>query len=83
MAGLIFSKERKLEKAGQQVQPDIALDVRARTIPGPSRGGLKLARAIDEFNIDPTDKICIDGRCINGRLHRRSYSEWCHQSLCR
>jgi 23S rRNA (cytidine1920-2'-O)/16S rRNA (cytidine1409-2'-O)-methyltransferase len=60
MAGLIFSKERKLEKAGQQVQPDIALDVRGQDHPWASRGGLKLARAIDEFNIDPTDKICID-----------------------
>ncbi len=60
MAGLVFSKERKLEKAGQQVQPDIALDVRGQDHHWVSRGGLKLARAIDEFNIDPTDKICID-----------------------
>ena len=60
MAGLVFSKERKLEKAGQQVQPDIALDVRGQDHPWVSRGGLKLARAIDEFNINPTDKICID-----------------------
>lgn len=60
MAGLVFSKERKLEKAGQQVQPDIALDVRGQDHPWVSRGGLKLARAIDEFSIDPTDKICID-----------------------
>lgn len=60
MAGLIFSNERKLEKAGQQVQPDIALDVRGQDHPWASRGGLKLARAIDEFEIDPTDKICID-----------------------
>ena len=60
MAGLIFSKERKLEKAGQQVQPDIGLDVRGQDHPWASRGGLKLARAIDEFDIDPTDKTCID-----------------------
>lgn len=60
MAGLIFSNERKLEKAGQQVQPDIALDVRGQDHPWASRGGLKLARAIDEFEIDLTDKICID-----------------------
>jgi len=60
MAGLVFSKERKLEKAGQQVQPDIALDVRGQQHPWVSRGGLKLARAIEEFGIDPTGKICVD-----------------------
>ena len=39
MAGVVFSKERKLEKAGQQVQPDIALDVRGQDHPWASRGG--------------------------------------------
>ena len=42
MAGLIFSKERKLEKAGHQVQPDIGLDVRGRIILGPVVAGSSL-----------------------------------------
>jgi len=60
MAGLVFSNERKLEKAGQQVQPDIALDVRGQDHPWASRGGLKLAHAIEHFSIDPKDAVCID-----------------------
>ncbi len=60
MAGVVFSNERKLEKAGLQVQPDIALDVRGQDHPWVSRGGLKLARAIEEFDINPEGAVCID-----------------------
>jgi len=60
MAGLVFSKERKLEKAGQQVAPDIALEVRGQDHPWVSRGGLKLAHALEHFAIDPTGMVGID-----------------------
>lgn len=60
MAGLVFSKERKLEKAGQQVAEDIALEVRGQDHPWVSRGGLKLAHALKHFEIDPTGFVCID-----------------------
>jgi 23S rRNA (cytidine1920-2'-O)/16S rRNA (cytidine1409-2'-O)-methyltransferase len=60
MAGLVFSKERKLEKAGQQVAEDIALEVRGQDHPWVSRGGLKLAHALEQFHIDPAGKVCID-----------------------
>jgi len=60
MAGLVFSKERKLEKAGQQVAEDIALEVRGQDHPWVSRGGLKLAHALEQFHIDPAGKVCVD-----------------------
>lgn len=60
MAGLVFSGERKLEKAGQQVAEDIALDVRGQEHPWVSRGGLKLAHALEEFAIDPAGAIALD-----------------------
>lgn len=60
MAGKVFSGERKMEKAGQQVAEDIALDVRGQDHPWVSRGGLKLAHAIEHFAIDPTDAVAID-----------------------
>ena len=49
MAGLVFSGERKLEKPGQQIAADTPLDVRGRDHPWVSRGGIKLAHAIDHF----------------------------------
>lgn len=60
MAGLVFSGEKKLEKAGQQVQPDIALDVRGQDHPWVSRGGIKLAHGLTEFGIEPMGFVGID-----------------------
>ncbi len=60
MAGLVYSCERKLEKSGQQVQPDIALEVRGQDHPWVSRGGLKLAHGLEAFGIDAADKTAID-----------------------
>ena len=60
MAGLVFSGERRLDKAGQQVAEDIAIEVRGQDHPWVSRGGLKLAHALEEFAIDPTGAVAID-----------------------
>ena len=60
MAGKVFSGERKMEKAGQQVAEDIALEVRGQDHPWVSRGGLKLAHALEHFGVDPTGAVAID-----------------------
>ena len=60
LAGLVFLGDRKVEKAGQQVAEDAELDVRGRDHPWVSRGGIKLAHAIDHFGIDVTGMVAID-----------------------
>ncbi|MFK4792038.1 TlyA family RNA methyltransferase [Sphingobium sp. ZW T5_29] len=60
LAGLVFLGDRKVEKAGQQVAQDAVLDVRGRDHPWVSRGGIKLAHAIDHFGIDVTGMVAID-----------------------
>lgn len=60
LAGHVFLGDRKVEKAGQQVAPDAALDVRGRDHPWVSRGGIKLAHALEEFAIDVTGAVAID-----------------------
>ena len=60
MAGKVFSEERKLDKPGFQVKPEMPLEVRGQEHPWVSRGGLKLVQGLDEFNIDPTGMIAID-----------------------
>ncbi len=60
MAGKVFSQERRLEKAGQPVSEDMALEVRGQDHPWVSRGGLKLAKALDEFGLSTDNKICMD-----------------------
>lgn len=60
MAGKVFSGERKLEKAGQQIAEDTALDVRGQAHPWASRGGLKLAHALDAFALDVAGAVAVD-----------------------
>ncbi|MEZ5694890.1 MAG: TlyA family RNA methyltransferase [Sphingomonadaceae bacterium] len=60
MAGLIFSGETKLAKPGQQLPEDAPLDVRGRDHPWVSRGGIKLAHAIDHFGLDPAGAVAMD-----------------------
>ncbi|MEP5938606.1 MAG: TlyA family RNA methyltransferase [Erythrobacter sp.] len=60
MAGLVFSGERKLDKSGQQLPEDAPLEVRGRDHPWVSRGGIKLAHAIDHFGLDPSGAVAMD-----------------------
>jgi 23S rRNA (cytidine1920-2'-O)/16S rRNA (cytidine1409-2'-O)-methyltransferase len=60
LAGLVFLGDRKIDKAGQQVAEDAALEVKGRDHPWVSRGGIKLAHAIDHFALDVTGMIAID-----------------------
>lgn len=60
MAGIVFSGEKKIDKAGTQLAEDAPLEVRSKEHPWVSRGGLKLIQAIEEFSLDVTDKYVID-----------------------
>ncbi|MFT3978686.1 MAG: TlyA family RNA methyltransferase [Sphingomonas bacterium] len=60
MAGLVFTTDRKVEKPGQQLSPDAALDVRGRDHPWVSRGGIKLAHGLDHFGWDVAGASAID-----------------------
>jgi 23S rRNA (cytidine1920-2'-O)/16S rRNA (cytidine1409-2'-O)-methyltransferase len=60
LAGLVFVGERKLEKAGQAVAPDAAIEVRGRDHPWVSRGGIKLAHALEHFGWEVTGAVAID-----------------------
>ncbi|MSO54596.1 MAG: TlyA family RNA methyltransferase [Rhodospirillales bacterium] len=60
LAGRVFSGERRLEKAGQPVDVDIAVEVRGPVHPWVSRGALKLVHGLDHFAIDPKGQVCLD-----------------------
>ena len=60
LAGLVFSGERKIEKAGQALTPDAILEVRGKAHPWVSRGGIKLAHALDHFGWDVTGAVALD-----------------------
>jgi 23S rRNA (cytidine1920-2'-O)/16S rRNA (cytidine1409-2'-O)-methyltransferase len=60
MAGLVFIGDNKVDKPGQQVADDIAITVRGRDHPWVSRGGIKLAHAIEHFGLDPAGATAMD-----------------------
>jgi 23S rRNA (cytidine1920-2'-O)/16S rRNA (cytidine1409-2'-O)-methyltransferase len=60
MAGLVFTGERKVAKAGETIAPDAPLEVRGKDHPWVSRGGLKLVGGLDHFQLDPTGATCLD-----------------------
>jgi 23S rRNA (cytidine1920-2'-O)/16S rRNA (cytidine1409-2'-O)-methyltransferase len=59
MAGEVLVNGQKASKPGHTVADDAALEVLARP-PYVSRGGLKLAGALQHFAIDVTGKVCLD-----------------------
>ena len=59
MAGLVFVPSGRLAKSGTLLDRDVELDVRGR-LPYVSRGGVKLAHALDEFSIDVAGLVALD-----------------------
>jgi 23S rRNA (cytidine1920-2'-O)/16S rRNA (cytidine1409-2'-O)-methyltransferase len=53
------SENRRAEKPGQMVGDDVQISV-AEAPPYVSRGGIKLANALDAFGIDPAGRHCLD-----------------------
>lgn len=60
LAGHVYLGETKLTKAGQAVPADAAITVRGRDHPWVSRGGIKLAHAIEHFGLDPAGVVAMD-----------------------
>lgn len=60
MAGLVMIGDRKAEKAGQIVPADSAVSVKGNDHPWVSRGGIKLAHALDSFGVDVTGAVAMD-----------------------
>ncbi|MCA0970136.1 TlyA family RNA methyltransferase [Halobacillus litoralis] len=60
MAGLVFSEQTRLDKPGLKVEEDLPITVKGKAVPYVSRGGLKLEKALNEFDLNVKDKIMID-----------------------
>ncbi|MFM5954278.1 MAG: TlyA family RNA methyltransferase [Novosphingobium sp.] len=60
LAGTVFSGETRIAKPGQTLPADAPLEVRGRDHPWVSRGGIKLAHAIEEFGLDPAGVTAMD-----------------------
>ncbi|MGH7095351.1 MAG: TlyA family RNA methyltransferase [Stellaceae bacterium] len=60
LAGIVYAGERRIDKSGETLADTAIIEVRGRDHPWVSRGGLKLAHALDHFGIDPTGLTALD-----------------------
>jgi len=60
LAGRVLVNEQKVDKPGSSVAEDAALRLLGDDQPFVSRGGLKLAGALDHWQIDVTGRACVD-----------------------
>ena len=60
MAGQVYLNGSKQLKGGTTVKPDDIIEVRGNVNPFVSRGGLKLQKAAESFNLSLDDCVCMD-----------------------
>lgn len=60
MAGQVYVNNIKSTKAGVNIKLDDCIEVRGEKMPYVSRGGYKLAKAIDEFGLRLDGFVCMD-----------------------
>lgn len=60
LAGKILVNGQKMEKAGAAVESDVELRILGEDLKYVSRGGLKLEKALEHWQIDVEGKTCLD-----------------------
>ena len=60
LAGVVYAGERRIDKAGETLGETVEIDVRGRDHPWVSRGGIKLAHALEHFAIDVRGLVALD-----------------------
>ena len=60
MSGIVYVDGQKEDKAGQTFADTANIEVRGSTLKYVSRGGLKLEKAMECFDVSVKDKVCMD-----------------------
>jgi 23S rRNA (cytidine1920-2'-O)/16S rRNA (cytidine1409-2'-O)-methyltransferase len=69
LQGLVRVDGRVVDKPSQPISPGAAIEAKAPYV-WVSRGGVKLAHALEKFGIDPKNRICLDiGASTGGFTH--------------
>lgn len=66
MSGQVYVAGQKADKPGMSFEETVEVEVRGATCPYVSRGGLKLEKALRDFNIRPVDYVCSDSGASTG-----------------
>jgi 23S rRNA (cytidine1920-2'-O)/16S rRNA (cytidine1409-2'-O)-methyltransferase len=60
LAGQIRVSGAKIDKAGTQVATDARIEIAGEPLRYASRGGMKLEGALEDFGVNPRDRVCMD-----------------------
>jgi 23S rRNA (cytidine1920-2'-O)/16S rRNA (cytidine1409-2'-O)-methyltransferase len=60
LAGQVLVNRQKVDKAGARVAKDAHLEIIGSQLRYASRGGLKLEGALEDLQVSPTGKVCLD-----------------------
>ena len=60
MAGEVFVNGQREDKAGSKFDREAEIEVKGKVLKYVSRGGLKLEKAVEVYDLDLMDKTCID-----------------------
>lgn len=60
MAGSVFVDGEREDKAGSSFPVDVRIEVKGHALPYVSRGGLKLEKALANFDVTVEGKVCTD-----------------------
>src|SRR3989338_1393958 len=82
LAGEVLVDDRPAAKAGSLVEPTDLIGFRGKSLPYVSRGGIKLEKALKEFQVEVKDQIVLDvgastggfTDCLLARGARRGYA---------
>ncbi len=60
MSGIVYVNNQKVDKAGYSVKETDKIEVRGKDLKYVSRGGYKLEKAMELYNLELKDKVCMD-----------------------
>lgn len=60
MSGSVFVEGQREDKAGSTFHEEVSIEIKGHTLPYVSRGGLKLEKAMKEFDVTMEGKVCTD-----------------------
>lgn len=61
LAGAVLRSDgRRIEKPGESLDESVELQLKGEPLPFVSRGGLKLQAALERFNVNVSEHVCLD-----------------------
>ena len=71
----------RYDKPGEKIPVTSSLMIKGEPLKYVSRGGLKLEKALKEFDVSVDGKILLDIGCLYWWIYRCGLTKWCQTKL--